>query len=98
MLLTAYELKMHSVRLSTVFNLVPLLFMLAANCVMWYVLLVVWHCWKGLISLMARPTLASVVSILGKQTTFALQIRWHCYIRICPWRELWYLNLRVLRC
>ena len=47
---------------------------------------VVWYYWKGLISLMARPTLASVVSIPGKWTMFALLIHWHCYIRICPLR------------
>ena len=69
MLLTAYELIMHSVWLSSVFNSVLLLFVLVASCAMWYVLLVVWHCWKGLIGLMVGPTLASVVSIPGKWTT-----------------------------
>ena len=65
-LLSAYEPKMHGVPSSSVFILVLLLFVLVAGCVMWYVLLVVYHSWKGLIGLMARPTLASVVSIPGK--------------------------------
>ena len=95
-LLTACKLRMHVVRWSNVFNLVLLLFVLAASCARWYVLLVVWRCWKGLSSLMAKPTSASVVSTPGKWKTVALLIRWHCCIRICPWRELWCSNLRVL--
>ena len=96
LLLNAYELKMHSVRLSSVFNLVLLLFVLVASCAMWYVLLVVWHCWKVLISLMAIPTLASAVSTPGKWTMFALQIHWHHYICACPRKGLWCSKLCVL--
>ena len=87
---------MHGVPSSSVFNLVLLLFVLVASCMMWYVLIAVWHCWKDLIGLMARPTLASVVSTPGKQTTFALQIHWHHYIFICPLRGLWCSKLHVL--
>ena len=96
MLLTACKLRMHVVWWSNVFNLVLLLFMLAASCARWYVLLVVWHCWKGLSSLMAKSTSASVVSTPGKWNTIALLIHWHHCIRICPQRGLWCSNLRVL--
>ena len=65
-LLTACKLKMHGVRWSSVFNLVLLLFVLAASYVRWYVLLVVRRCWKGLSGLMAKPMSASVVSTPGK--------------------------------
>ena len=95
MLLTDCKLKMHGVWWSSVFNLVLLLFVLAASCVRWYVL-VVWRCWKGLSGLMAKPTSASVVSTPGKRKTVALRIHWHRCIRICPWRELWCSSLRVL--
>ena len=74
MLLIACKLRMHVVPWSNVFNLVLLLFVLAASCVRWYVLLAVWRCWKGLSSLMAKPTFASDVGTPGKQTTFALLI------------------------
>ena len=52
-LLIACELRRHVVLWSNVFNLVLLLFVLAASCARWYVVLVVWHCWKGLSGLMA---------------------------------------------
>ena len=78
------QLRMHVVPWSNVFNLVLLLFVLAASCARWYVLLVVWHCWKGLSGLMAKPTSASVVSTPGKWNTVALLIHWHRCIRICP--------------
>ena len=64
-LLTACELRMHAVQWNNVFNLVLLLFVLAASCVRWYVLLVVWRCWKGLSGLMVKPTSASVLAHLG---------------------------------
>ena len=95
-LLIACELRMHIVRWSNVFNLVLLLFVLAASCVRWYVPLVVWRCWKSLIGLMARRTLASVVSTPEKRKTIVLLIHWHCCICICPRRELWCSNLCVL--
>ena len=43
LLLIAYGHKMHGVWLISVFNLVLLLFLLAAGCVRWYVPLVVWY-------------------------------------------------------
>ena len=96
MLLIAYGHKMNGVRLSSVFILILLLFVLVASCVRWYVPLVVWHAWKGLLGLMARPTLANVVSTPGKWTKFGLLIRWHCYIRVCPRKGLWCSKLCVL--
>ena len=95
-LLIACELRMHVVPWSSVFNLVLLLFVLAASCVRWYVLLVVWRCWKGLSGPIAKPTSASVVGTPGKWNTVALLIRWHHCVRICPQRGLWCSNLRVL--
>ena len=95
-LLIACELRMHVVPWSNVFNLVLLLFMLAASCVRWYVLLVVWRCWKGLSGLMANPMSASVVSTPGKRTTVALLIRWHHCVRICRLKGLWCSNLLAL--
>ena len=95
-LLIACELRMHVVPWSSVFNLVLLLFVLAASCVRWYVLLVVWRCWKGLSGLMAKPMSASVVTTPGKQKMVALLIHWHCCVRIYPQRELWCSNLHVL--
>ena len=65
-LLIACKLRMHVVPWSNVFNLVLLLFVLAASCARWYVLLVVWRCWKGLSGLMVNPMSASVVSTPGK--------------------------------
>ena len=95
MLLIACELRMHVVPWSNVFNLVLLLFMLAASCVRWYVLLVVWRCWKGLSSLMANPMSANVVSTPEKQKTVALLVHWHCCVCICPLKGLWCSNLRL---
>ena len=67
MLSNAYMLKMHGALLMNVFHLVLLLFVLVASCAMWYVLLVVWHCWKGLLlGLMAKSMLTSIVSTPGK--------------------------------
>ena len=74
------ELKMHGVWLSSVFNLVLLLFVLAASYVRWYVLLVVWHCWKGLSRSNGKTHVLQVLlAHLGNWTMFALLIRWHCY-------------------
>ena len=95
-LLTACKLRMHVVQWSSIFNLVLLLFVLAASCARRYVLLVVWHCWKGLSGLMAKPTSASVVSTPGKWKTVALLIHWHYCSHICPRRGPWCSNLHVL--
>ena len=95
-LFTACKLRMHVVRWSNVFNLVLLLFVLAASCARRYVLLVVWRCWKGLTGLMANLTSARVVSTPGTRKSVALLIRWHHCIRICLQRGLWGSNLRVL--
>ena len=67
MLLNANTKKMHGALSRNVFYLVLLLFVLVARCAIGYVLLVVWHSWKGpILGLMAKSTLASIVNTLGK--------------------------------
>ena len=70
---------------------------LHADCAMWYVLLVGWCCWKGQpLSLLAKSTLATVVSTLGRWKMFAQIILWHHCIHTYPLRGMWWSRLRGL--
>ena len=56
--------------------LAPLLCVLDVFWVMWYVLVAVYHSWKGLTSLLTIAMLASTVATLGNLILCALRIRW----------------------